>query len=497
MSKFYITTPIYYVNSKPHIGHAYTTIAADVLARYNRMIGKDTYYLTGTDEHGEKIACSAEEVGRDVKTFVDEISAQYQIMWDTLNISNDIFYRTTSTKHKEGVVKFMNVLQDAGVLYKDKYEGLYCTGCENFITRKELVDGKCPNHNKVPKNIVEENYFFKLTDYLDEIKKLIEEDKIKIYPKSAKKETLGLFRQNLKDISVTRENVKWGIKLPFDDKQTIYVWVEALQNYITAHGYNPKKKDYEQYWPADVHIIGKDILKFHAIYWPAMLLAAGEKLPETIFVHGYFTVDGKKMSGSIGNVIDPNDLVKDYGTDGARYLILSQFPFGSDGDVKAEKFEEQYNAELANNLGNLVSRVVNLSQGILQESDYDKKLEEKVSATWNNYHDAMEVLRIDQALGSVSNFINYLNKYIDEKKPWEIKKIDQKKFAILMQGLSECLRHIGWMVRPYLPETSDKILRQLGILDDEKSLRLDKIKKWKEIDFSKIKKGEILFPKNK
>lgn len=496
MSKFYITTPIYYVNSKPHIGHAYTTIAADVLARYNRMIGNDTHFLTGTDEHGEKIACSAEEVSKDVKTFVDEISAQYQNTWDSLNISNDIFYRTTSDKHKEGVVKFMNVLQNAGVLYKDKYEGLYCTGCEKFITKKELVDGKCPDHNKVPKNIVEENYFFRLTDYLDKVKKLIEEDEIKIYPESAKKETLGLFKQNLKDISVTRENVEWGIKLPFDQSQTIYVWVEALQNYITVHGYDSTKKDHEKYWPANVHMIGKDILKFHAIYWPAMLLAAGEKLPEAIFVHGYFTIDGQKMSGTIGNVINPNDLVKDYGTDGARFLIISQFPFGQDGDVKAEKFEEQYNAELANNLGNLVSRVVNLSQGVLQESDYDKKLEKKVSVAWDNYHNAMKIFRIDQALGSVSDFINFLNKYIDEKKPWEVKKTDQKKFGALMQGLSECLRHIGWMIRPYLPETSDKILNQLGVLDEEKKQNLGEIIKWKEIDFSKIKKGEILFPKN-
>lgn len=302
MLKFYITTPIYYVNSEPHIGHAYTTVAADVLARYNRMIGKDTYFLTGADEHGEKIAISAKESGKDVKTFVDEISAKYQLVWDSLNISNDIFYRTTSDKHKKGVVKFMEVLNDTGVLYKDKYEGLYCTGCEKFITKKELVGGKCPDHNKVPQNIVEENYFFKLTDYLDKIKKLIEKDELKIYPESAKKETLGLFKQNLKDISVTRENVEWGIKLPFDKSQTIYVWVEALQNYITAHGYDSIKKDHEKYWPADVHIVGKDILKFHAIYWPAMLLAAGEKLPAAIFAHGYFTVDGQKMSGTIGNV---------------------------------------------------------------------------------------------------------------------------------------------------------------------------------------------------
>lgn len=496
MSKFYITTPIYYVNDKPHIGHAYTTIAADVLARYHRLIGDDTFFLTGTDEHGAKVAESAEKAGKKPQEFTDEMASSFENSWDGLNISNDIFYRTTSDKHKKGAQKFIQVLKDQGDIYEDEYEGLYCVGCEKFITRKELIDGKCPDHNKEPENIIEKNYFFDLKKYIGKVKDLIEKDKINIKPDFAKKEALGLIEQGLDNFSLSREKVRWGIKLPFDESQVFYVWVEALQNYITAVGYGDDKKTYKKYWPADVHLIGKDILKFHAIFWPAMLVSAGLPVPKNIYVHGFFTIDGQKMSKTLGNVIDPNKLVKKYGADGARYLIISQFSFGADGDIKAEKFDEQYNAELANNLGNLVSRVVNLVQGLPQDYKYDKKLEEVVRKTWKNFQDSIEKFRIDNSLKEIRNFINFLNKYIDEQKPWKVKKEDQKKFAIIMQGLAECLRHIGWMIRPYLPETSEKILNQLGVLDQEKDNNFQEIIKWKEINFSRIKKGEVLFPKN-
>ncbi len=496
MDKFYVTTPIYYVNSTPHIGHAYTMIAADVLARYHRLKGQEVFFLTGTDEHGAKVAQSAQEANQDPQAFTDEMSARFEEAWDALNISHNLFYRTTSDQHKKGVLKFIQILKDQGDIYEDKYVGLYCVGCEKFITEKELVNGQCPDHKIEPEKITEKNYFFKLDKYLNKVKNKIERDEINILPASAKKEVLGLFQQKLENFSISREKVKWGIKIPFDESQVFYVWVEALQNYITALGFAGEEKNFKKYWPVDLHLIGKDILKFHAIYWPALLLAAGLKLPQNIYVHGFFTIDGQKMSKSVGNVIDPNDLVKKFGSDGARYLILAQFPFGADGDIKAEKFEEQYIAELANNLGNLVSRVVKLAQGIKKQKTYNKELKAKIEESWNKYQNEMEKFRIDSALGVVKSLINYLNKHIDETKPWELRKKNQQDFEITMQGLTECLRHIAWMIYPYLPETADKILKQLGVLEDEKAMKFKELTKWKLLDMFQIKTGEILFPKN-
>lgn len=491
-----MTTPIYYVNSTPHIGHAYTMIAADVLARYHRLKGQDVFFLTGTDEHGAKVAQSAQEAKQNPQAFTDEMSARFEKAWDALNISHNLFYRTTSDQHKKGVQKFIQILKDKGDIYEDKYAGLYCIGCEKFITEKELVNGQCPDHKMEPEKITEKNYFFKLDKYLKKVKKKIERDEINILPASAKKEVLGLFRQKLENFSISREKVKWGIKIPFDESQVFYVWVEALQNYITALGFAEEEKNFKNYWPVDLHLIGKDILKFHAIYWPALLLAAGLKLPQNIFVHGFFTIDGQKMSKSIGNVIDPNDLVKKFGSDGARYLILAQFPFGLDGDIKAEKFEEQYNAELANNLGNLVSRVVKLAQGLEKQKNYNKELKIRIEESWNIYQKEMEKFRVDSALGTIRGLINYLNKHIDATKPWELRKQNQQDFEIAMQGLTECLRHISWMIYPYLPETAGKILKQLGVLEDEKTMKFNEFTKWKLLDMFQIKTGEILFPKN-
>ncbi|MFH2104698.1 MAG: class I tRNA ligase family protein [Parcubacteria group bacterium] len=328
-NKFYITTPIYYVNDKPHIGHAYTTVAADVLARYHRLRGDDVHFLTGNDEHGDKVARSAEEAGQEPQAFCDEMSAKYQLTWDRLNIGYDDYIRTTEPRHKEAVQDFLTVLKDKGAIYEGTYEGLYCTGCEKFLTDKELVDGECPDHKKAPEKLSEKNYFFKLGDYLNEVKRQIEKDEIKVDPENIKREVLGLFKQDLQDFSVSRESVKWGIELPFDKSQKTYVWVEALQNYITAIGYKDDQKKFKRYWPADVHLMAKDIIKFHAIFWPAMLLAADLPVPKQIFAHGFFTIDGQKMSKTIGNVIDPNDLVDEYGADATRYLILSQFWFRS------------------------------------------------------------------------------------------------------------------------------------------------------------------------
>lgn len=509
MAKFYITTPIYYVNAKPHIGHAYTTVAADVIARYHRLLGDDVFFLTGSDEHGSKIAKAAQAQNKKPQKFCDEITAYFKSLWDALSISYDDFIRTTEARHKDGVLKFIEKLKEANAIYESEYEGFYCEGCEKFMTEKEMVDGKCPYHQKAPEKISEKNYFFRLSKYLPEIKSRIESDKIKILPENEKKEVLGLFKQGLSDFSISREKVKWGIKFPYGKDQITYVWVDALSNYITALGY-PKGKNFQKFWPADLHLIGRDILKFHAIYWPAMLRACGEKLPRTLFVHGFFTVSGQKMSKSLGNVIDPNEMIKKYGSDGARYLIISQFPFGQDGDIKAERFDEKYNAELANNLGNLVARVTTLARNLkfLQKGESSTKsgqilklkaksrISNLIVRNWKKYIKSLNNFQIDEGLDAVYEIINYINKYIDDIKPWELQKNNQKKFEIAMFDLLEVLRHIGWMLNPYLPETSKKILEQLGIWEREKTRGFEEIKKWKtEIDISKIKKGKILFPR--
>jgi len=500
-NKFYIATPIYYVNDKPHIGHAYTTVAADVLARYHRLQGDNTYYLTGTDEHGNKVAQSAEQAGQEPQAFCDEMAAKYEMAWDRLNISHDDFIRTTSQKHKDAVQQFLTVLHDKGCIYEGTYEGLYCTGCEKFLTEKELVDGKCPDHQKEPEKLSEKNYFFKLSDYLDEVKKRIEADEIKVGPEKMKREVLGLFKQGLDDFSISRESVKWGIELPFDKSQITYVWVEALQFYITSIGYKGDQKMFNKWWPVDVHVLGKDIIKFHAIFWPALLLAAGLEVPKRIFAHGFFTIDGQKMSKTLGNVIDPHDLVDKYGSDAARYLILSQFPFGQDGDIKAEKFTEQYNNQLANNLGNMFSRVMKLGQDLKVKklptgSKREEEIKSKVEKTWSDYEKAMDDLQIDKGLETVRSLTDFSNKYIDTNKPWELKKSDPAKFNTIMIELLEMLRHIAWLIQPFLPETSEKMLGQLGVADDKK-LSYEKIKKWREFNATKIGEGATLFPRIK
>ena len=500
MKKFYITTPIYYVNDKPHLGHAYTTIAADVLARYCRMRKEDVFFLTGTDEHGAKVAKSAEKAGKKPQEFCDEMSAYFLSLWNALNISNDDFIRTTERRHKVGVRDFMLKLKESGAIYEDKYEGLYCTGCENFITEKELINGKCPHHMKKPEKIVEKNYFFRLNDYLDKIKDFIKKDRIKIQPANMKSEVLGLFKQGLEDFSVSREKVKWGISVPWDKSQVIYVWVEALQNYLTGIGYGSDEKKFKRFWSADLQLMAKDIIKFHAIYWPAMLLAAGLKTPKEIFAHGFFTIDEQKMSKTLGNIIDPNELVKKYSSDGARYLILSQFPFGQDGDIKAEKFDEQYNADLANGLGNLISRVAAMYLKLKLDKKIDvlknKEIVVLVENTWKNYEQFMEALKIDQALKSVWSLIKFSNEYITREEPWELLNNDVKKAVEVLYNLIEIIRHIAWMLYPFMPGISESILTQFSLWKRENKEILDKLKKWRKFDRNlKVGRGRVLFPR--
>lgn len=458
----YLTTPIYYVNDQPHIGHAYTTIAADVLARYHRLHGRDTFFLTGTDEHGAKVAESAEKAGKDPKTFVDEVSLMFRTSFEELNIQFDKFIRTTDDEHVRQVLVFMEKLKASGAIYEGEYEGLYCTGCEEFKTEKELVDGNCPIHLKPVDHIKEKNWFFKLSEYLPAVKKLIESGELEIVPHTRKEEVLGLFKQDLADFSVSREKVKWGIPFPGDEDQTIYVWVEALQNYITAIGYSDDRAMFEKYWPLTTHFIGKDILKFHAVYWPAMLLAAGEVPPKRIIVNGYFQLNGQKMSKSLGNVIAPHDLIAKYGVDGTRYLLLAQFPYGEDGNIQADRFTEQYNADLANGLGNLASRVLAMvtkfSGGEMPV--YDEKslvLTPRSDNSHKQYEQQIENGQFFEAMKTIWSVIADANGYIQETQPWALAKADKKAVHQVLADLVLVLARITHMVAPFVPSTAKKL----------------------------------------
>ncbi|MFA5392539.1 MAG: methionine--tRNA ligase [Candidatus Paceibacterota bacterium] len=470
-NRILITTPIYYVNDKPHIGHAYTILAADVLARFFRDQGKEVFFLTGTDEHGSKIAESAEKIGKSPKQLCDENSQLYKDAWKNLNIKYDYFIRTTDKKHEEVVKKFVEQLKERGAIYERDYEGLYCNGCEKFLTSKELVDGLCPYHKTKPQKISEKNYFFRLTNYLKEVETAIIDNKLKIQPLSAKQEILGLFKQNLDDFSISRqkEKVKWAIEVPFDNKQTIYVWVDALVNYISAMGYGSNMKEFKKWWENAyiIHLLGRDILKFHAIYWPAMLIAGGIKLPDQESIHGLFTINGQKMSKTIGNVIDPNKLVDKFGDDVTRYLLLSQFPFGKDGNIQEVKFEEQYNFDLAQGLGNLVSRILALGEQYGKSITLQCSVPGLMTKSWDDYKKYMEEFCFNDALATIWALMSYCDKYISEAKPWE-KINNEKEFQKILGELIYILANIALMLSSVMPQTSEKILKFLKLQDISK-----------------------------
>jgi len=461
-NKIYLTTPIYYVNSKPHIGHAYATLAVDVLTRYYRGLSREVFFLTGTDEHGAKIAEASQKAGKTPQEFCDEISGLFKKTWENLNIDYSYFIRTTDKNHEEKVVEFLNVLKSKGYLYEGEYTGKYCVGCEKFVTEKDLVEGKCPDHKCEPQDVAEENWFFKLRQLLPKIQELIESDKILIRPEKAKSEVLGVIKQGLDDVSISRKSVSWGIKLPWEESQTVYVWVDALLNYWTALQ-NLGKTDF---WPVTLNLVGRDILKFHCIMWPALLLAyygedATDQLPKQIFCHGYFTIDGQKMSKTIGNVVDPNDLIEKYGVDATRYLLLIQFPFGNDGDVSLARLNEKYNSDLASGLGNLVARVVTLATKLKVQSAKLKvngsKLEKNVLEIKEKYKIAIESLKIDEALGAVWELIGACDKIMAAEKPWEEKKNSKEVINNLLFAINE----IAVLLKPFMPQTSDKILEQV------------------------------------
>ncbi len=455
--KFYITTSIPYTNAPPHVGFALEIIQADVLARYHKNLKEDVFFLTGTDEHGLKTLRAAEAAGKEVIEFADEISGRFKKLAEVLNISNDDFIRTTDKKkHKQAVYKLWEKYKENNDVYKKKFNGLYCAGCEAFKTQKELVDGKCIIHQKEVETIEEENYFFKLSKYLPEVKKIIKEGKIKIIPESKRGEILGMIENGLEDISFSRMKDKyWGWPVPGDEDQVFYVWQDALPNYISAIGYADDDKKFKRYWPADVHCIGKDIVKFHAIYWPAMLLSAGLDLPKSIFIHGFINVGGQKMSKSLGNVIDPFELVNKYGTDAVRYYLLREITSTEDGDFTDEKFEQRYNADLAGGIGNLVARVLGIAGGKVFAAKATKITKTKIEETKKNYKLALGNFKFNEALFVIWELISYCDKYINDEKLWETKKPE------VLSDLVFAISETSSLLAPFLPETSEKIQQAL------------------------------------
>jgi methionyl-tRNA synthetase len=469
-NKYYITTPIYYVNDKPHIGHAYTTIVADVLARFWReKLGKENvYFLTGTDEHGAKIAESAAKLNIDPQTFTDQVSEQFKLAWKNLDISYDQFIRTTDEKHQKTVQEILLKLKTAQtpkgneVIYQGDYQGLYCVGCEKFILESELVDGLCPDHKKAPEQIAEKNWFFRLADYLPTIIEKIKNDELVIFPVSRKNEVLGILeKQALPDFSISRSklSVPWGIDLPWDESQKAYVWVDALSNYITALDY-PDGKNFQKFWPADCQLLALDILKFHAIFWPAILLALDLPMPTSLNIHGFFTIDGQKMSKTIGNVIDPNTLVETYGAESTKYLILSQFAFGAESDIRVEDFPAKYNADLVNGLGNLVSRVTNMVEQYLAGQVALKPQTDSEFILSVNHK--IEQLKFRDALLDIWKLIQNSNVLVDTTKPWLLSKSeseeDKKTLVEVLTTLSNDLYQIAFALKAFMPETAQAIL---------------------------------------
>ena len=481
-NKFYVTTPIYYTNASPHLGGAYTTIAADVLARWNRFLGKEVFFLTGTDEHGQKIQEAAEKAGKTPKEFVDKIVMEFKEAFKLLNITNNNFIRTTDKYHGDEVKRVLQELYNKKYIYKGLYEAFYCIGCEQYKTESDLVDGKCPLHNTTPELRKEEAYLFKLSNFQNELLKAIKSEKLNILPENRRKEIITFIESGLKDISISRlkEKVSWGIELPFDKEHSTFVWVDALWNYVSGL---KTKEDKKKFWPADIQLMAKDIIRVHATIWPALLLALDYELPKKLFVHGYFTVNGQKMSKSLGNVIDPIYLSKKYGVDSVRYYLMRNIPFGQDGDVSELGLANRHNDELANKLGNLVSRVSALAESNRIEKAQIKTLKsDKLVKTVAKLLDNLE---FDKALNEIFSFIDKTNEFIQSKKPWE--KETKLKSEILYEA-ANAIKDASILLSPFLPETCEKIAKTFNFDISLSTLN-------KPLSISKITKSTILFKK--
>ncbi len=466
MDKFYITTSIVYTNGPPHIGFTLELIQADVIARFYRQREKEVFFLTGTDEHGLKVQKKAREEGKAPQDFVDEITKEYKSLIEKLSISNDDFIRTTDKKrHWPSVKKIWEKLQEKGDIYKKEYKGLYCTGCEAFLKSEDLQDEKCPYHDRKPEEVKEENYFFRLSRYQKQIEDIIEKEEVFVIPQERKAETLSFVRKGLEDISISRsrENLNWGIPVPGDETQVLYVWLDALSNYVSALNYAEEGGYFKKFWPADVHCIGKDILRFHSVMWIGMLLSAELNLPKKILVHGFINVEGKKMSKSLGNVIDPFDLICQYGAEPVRYFFLREIPATRDGDFSGKRMKERYNTDLADGLGNLVSRTIALARKREVNPATSDDIKAKVEEIREESSVFLEKFKFNEALSSIWKLIHFADGYVEEKKPWE----DNEDSTQVIQDLLFILSSLSEMLYPFLPETSEKMKKQISQKEKE------------------------------
>jgi len=455
--KYYITTPIYYVNDKPHVGTVYTTISADVLARRHRQKGDEVFFLVGVDENSQKNVESAKKAGKDVQVYVDELAGIFRETWLKLGISFDRFIRTTSAEHKKAVYDFFKRVNDKGDIYQGDYEGYYCVGCEEFKVESDLVEGKCPEHKREPEWISEKNYFFKLSNYRQALLDHIDSNPDFIQPVSRRNEMVNYIRDHMEDFSITRQTAEWGIPLPTDESQVIYVWFDALINYLSGIGFGQDQEKFEKYWPADLQLMGKNITKFHCAYWTGMLLSAGLPLPKKIYAHGFFTINGEKISKSLGNAIDPLDLIEEYPFDAVRYFMLREIKYGEDGDFSLDRLRERYNSDLANDLGNLVQRTLNMIDKYLG-GKVNKSVRHDAPVDFVQVSNLTEELRFDEALKVIWLGVSWANKYIEDEKPWEIAKVgDLEKLAIVLARLYDILKDIAYELVAYLPETAEKI----------------------------------------